>query len=142
MSGNWHQAAEFMSTIRKGTSLFPFLATDVISGLLLIELPFVNILVQVVLLLIFVATMAATLYCSLYFMKNDPDRLGSEEHMERKRAMDVLVGDEKYNLGTRAEHVVAVLNNRITASKADFIELPPNSEIQVGPSGTDSLQLE
>ena len=122
--------------------MFPFLVADVISGIVAISAPWVSFPIQIFVLTIFGASIVATLICCLFFMITDPDRLGSEMHVERKRAMDVLVGDERHTLGTRAAHIVAVVNSQIPISDSDVLELPPNSEIQTPPPDVDSPQLE
>jgi len=141
MSDNWHQAAEFVKNIR-GTALFPFLVTDVVTGIIALTAPLYSFPIQLFVLGIFAISIASTLICCLYFMINDPDRLGSEIHIEKKMAMGALVGDERHSLGTRAEHIVAVVNPRVPISDSDSMELPPNSTIQSGPLDADSLQLE
>jgi hypothetical protein len=142
MSANWNQAAELMRTMRRSTSLFPFLATDVVSGFVALSTPWVSFPIQIFVLAIFGCSVISTLIACIFFMIKDPDRLGSEIHSERKRALDMLVGDEQHSLGTRAEHIVAVVNSQNPISDSDVMELPSDSEIQERPLNTDSLRLE
>ncbi|QQR65341.1 hypothetical protein IPH92_02035 [Candidatus Kaiserbacteria bacterium] len=65
-----------------------------------------------------------------HFAKNNPDMLRSETHVIQKQALS-LIGDETHTLGTKATHVLAILNPNKPIVDEDLLELSPISEVQL-----------